>query len=79
MKKLTKRRLFRMVKEELRSELQRLSEISYKEEQMANLVSRKPRLQRIQDNEGLDLKTLWDREVRGDHRLEQDYRNATDY
>lgn len=86
---LTERKFKNMVREELAKYLksrgkENINEVgAFRADKMRELISRKPRLQWIVDNEGLDigdpqdLKVLYDREVMDHASMEREYDKAS--
>lgn len=78
--KLSESKLRQIVREELQGivqEKRQLDELSFREDKMQELLSRKPKLQRLQQEEGLSLKDVFDMYVKRNKRTKREYKQAS--
>lgn len=79
--KLSESKLRGIVREELEKVLQQekkqMNELSFREDKMRELLSREPKLQRIQNEAGHGLKTMFDMYVVRNKEMKRKYKQAS--
>jgi len=71
-----KKQLRKIVREELAKQ-QQLNELSFREDKMRELLSREPKLERIRQEEGHGLKTMFDMYVKRNKEMKRQYKQAS--
>lgn len=77
--KLTESKLRNIIREELQrlAERQQVNELSFREDKMRELLTREPKLERIRQEEGHSLKTMFDMYVVRNKEMKRQYKQAS--
>jgi len=77
--KLTENKLRNIIREELQklAKKQQVNELSFREDKMRELLTREPKLDRIRQEEGHSLKTMFDMYVVRNKEMKRQYKQAS--
>lgn len=78
--KLTESKLRSVIREELQKVLRQkgqMNELSYREDKMRELLSREPKLERIRQEGGHDLKRMFNQYVKRNKKMKRKYKQAS--
>lgn len=72
--RLTENKLRKIVREEIQNIMNESA--GFREDRMRAFLDREPKLQRIYNQEGIDLKTMWDKYVVPNARMKRKYSHS---